>query len=96
MPYSRNEDLPDSVRNHLPARAQTTYRKAFNAAWHEYGPSDERSARVAWSAVKKTFKKNGDRWIAKTAAKKPTKSTSKKTTHKPKSTSKKKRAQKRG
>jgi cation transport regulator len=37
MPYAANEDLPPSVRNHLPAHAQDTYRSAFNHAWQTYG-----------------------------------------------------------
>ena len=29
MPYDRNDDLPQAVRNHLPERAQNIYREAF-------------------------------------------------------------------
>ncbi|HAC29026.1 MAG TPA: cation transport regulator ChaB, partial [Marinobacter hydrocarbonoclasticus] len=41
MPYDRKSDLPDGVRNNLPAHAQEIYRKAFNSAWEEYrNPED--------------------------------------------------------
>ncbi|MGH0031448.1 MAG: ChaB family protein [Myxococcota bacterium] len=72
MPYDRNADLPRSVRDHLPPRAQTLYRKAFNHAWDEYAPRgkrrkgatrEETAHRVAWSAVKHSFERRGDRWV---------------------------------
>jgi len=68
MPYAANADLPDAVRSHLPAHAQTIYREAFNHAWQSYrhDPRHEEIAhRVAWSAVKKGYVKFGDRWVAK-------------------------------
>ncbi len=67
MPYTRIEDLPDSVRNHLPTHAQEIYMEAFNNAWEEYkdpgkrrgGASREETAhRVAWAAVKETYEKD--------------------------------------
>jgi len=67
MPYQRIEDLPDSVRNHLPAHAQEIYREAFNHAYEEYtDPSKRRGTstleevahRVAWAAVKNEFEKD--------------------------------------
>lgn len=30
MPYDRIDQLPDSVRNHLPTGAQRIYKEAFN------------------------------------------------------------------
>jgi cation transport regulator len=33
MPYFSNDDLPTSVRTHLPDDAQTIYREVFNSAW---------------------------------------------------------------
>ncbi len=62
MPYATNEDLPPSVRNHLPPSAQSAYREAFNGAWNSYGldPRREEIAhRVAWSAVKRHWHKAG-------------------------------------
>lgn len=36
MPYQRNDDLPESVKKHLPPHAQDIYREAFNPAQEEY------------------------------------------------------------
>jgi len=56
MPYARNADLPAPVRNSLPRGAQTIDRKAFNSADEEYD-DETRARRVAWAAVKKTYRK---------------------------------------
>ncbi len=66
MPYSTNQDLPPSVRRHLPSHAQDIYREAFNNAWTQYGaaPGNEAIAhRIAWAAVKRRYEKAGDRWV---------------------------------
>jgi cation transport regulator len=36
VPYSSIDDLPASVRTHLPPHAQEIYVGAFNGAWNEY------------------------------------------------------------
>lgn len=66
MPYARNADLPPEVRR-LPKAAQDIFRAAFNAAFEEYG-SEEAAFRVAWAAVKRKYRKEGDRWVAREAA----------------------------
>ncbi len=51
MPYASNDDLPPSVRNHLPPHAQDIYREAFNHAFaaHAGDPDHEEIAhRIAW------------------------------------------------
>jgi len=48
----------------LPQGAQTIYRKAFNNA-HKYYKDELRAIKVAWSAVKKVYKKKGDKWVKK-------------------------------
>ena len=48
------------MRDHLPDHAQTIYREAFNHAWVQYArdPAHEEIAhRVAWSAVKRKYRK---------------------------------------
>ena len=63
MPYASNADLPPSVRNHLPARAQDRYREAFNHAWVTYAHAarrEEIAHRVAWAAVKRRYHKDPD------------------------------------
>lgn len=57
MPYDDLSDLPDSVRNNLPKRAQEIYKEAFNSAEEQYG-EESRAHRVAWSAVENKYEKN--------------------------------------
>lgn len=69
MPYASNADLPPSIRDHLPAHAQDIFRAAFNHAWDSYGAREperreEIAHRVAWAAVKRQYRKHGDRWEA--------------------------------
>jgi cation transport regulator len=60
----------------LPSHAQKIYRKAHKNALHHYeNPSKRRGGKrqskeqiahkVAWSAVKKEYKKKGDKWVPK-------------------------------
>ncbi len=68
MPYRTNEDLPNSVRQHLPPHAQDIYREAFNHAFaaHADDPRQEEIAhRIAWAAVKRTYVKMGDSWVSR-------------------------------
>jgi cation transport regulator len=70
MPYATNADLPPSVGNHLPAHAQDIYREAFNHAFaaHAGDPRQEEAAhRIAWAAVKRSYEKIGDQWVARTS-----------------------------
>jgi cation transport regulator len=69
MPYASIADLPEAVRAHLPKHAQEIYLGAFNGAWEQYkssaqrrtGSSREETAhRVAWAAVKASYKKGAD------------------------------------
>lgn len=76
MPYSSTSDLPDNVRNVLPAHAQEIYMEAFNSAWDQYDRPEERRGdssreetahRVAWAAVKNKYEKDEQtgRWKEK-------------------------------
>lgn len=61
MPYAMNDDLPPSVRDHLPSHAQDIFREAFNHAFDRY---DEATAfRIAWAAVKRSYEKVGSEWV---------------------------------
>lgn len=69
MPFNNRSDLPESVQNVLPAHAQDIYKEVFNSAWQEYKePSDrkdtadreETAHKVAWSAVKRSYRKDDD------------------------------------
>lgn len=66
MPYASNMDLPPSVRAHLPAHAQDIFRAAFNAAFAAHADDPDREAiafRIAWSAVKRAYVKQGEVWV---------------------------------
>jgi cation transport regulator len=55
------------VRAHLPDHAQDIYREAFNHAWAEHADEpgqEEATHRIAWAAVKRSYVKIGDSWIA--------------------------------
>ena len=74
MPYKNKEDLPAQVKENLPEHAQEIYLKAFNA-WDQYKEPKERrgsesreetSHKVAWAAVKQTYKKGSSgKWEKK-------------------------------
>ena len=71
MPYVSNNDLPLAVRRHLPSRAQSIYRQAFNSAFESYAGDlrqEEIARRIAWSAVKRFYVKVGFNWIARSYA----------------------------
>ena len=74
MPYDTIADLPDSVRDVLPPKAQEIFLAAFNNAWDRYKDPEDRKGsasreevafKVAWSAVKKKYEKKGDTWQRK-------------------------------
>ena len=74
MAYRTNQELPDSVKDHLPSHAQDIYREAFDSAWEEYqNPSKRRGSesleevahKVAWAAVKQKYEKVGEQWQPK-------------------------------
>jgi cation transport regulator len=61
MPYATNDDLPPSVRGHLPPHAQDIFREAFN---HAFARHDEATAfRIAWAAVKHRYEKTNGVWV---------------------------------
>ena len=70
MPYRTNDDLPVSVRAHLPDHAQDIYREAFNHAYAAHAGDvrqEEAAHRIAWAAVKRSYVKAGGSWIARGA-----------------------------
>jgi cation transport regulator len=58
MPYDSLRELPKSVRDNLPKHAQAIYQAAYNNAWSEYHHDEERAHKVAWAAVKNSYKKD--------------------------------------
>lgn len=75
MPYKTRAELPGSVKDNLPDKAQDIYKEAFNNAWKQFadpsklkygGDQESASHRVAWSAVKKKYFKNEKgKWVTK-------------------------------
>jgi cation transport regulator len=68
MPYADNAGLPPAIQRRLPPHAQDIYREAFNHAWenHQHDPDREAVAhRIAWAAVKRSYRKVGDVWMPK-------------------------------
>lgn len=58
MPYENLSDLPERVKDNLPHHGQEIYKEAFNSAWDQYDHDEERSHKVAWSAVKNEYEKD--------------------------------------
>lgn len=56
--------MPVEMLKKLPERARRIWESAYETARKKY--SEERSARIAWAAVKKRFKKVEGRWVGKT------------------------------
>ena len=70
MPYRVNDDLPPSVRKHLPGHAQDIYREAFNHAWAAHAGEADRERRahmIAWAAVKRSYTKDDNMWVERRA-----------------------------
>lgn len=63
MPYATNDDLPPSVRLHLPPHAMDIFRAAFNNAWVSHAGNEATAFRIAWAAVKCQYRKVGDEWV---------------------------------
>lgn len=60
-PFKRLSDLPKGVQS-LPAGAQRIWRSAFNSSLERDG-NELRAIKIAWSAVKKVYRKVGDKWV---------------------------------
>ncbi len=76
MPYKTVSELPDSVKNNLPAHAREIYKEAFNSAEEQYKDPDKRRGdatheetahKVAWAAVKQEYEKSekSSDWVKK-------------------------------
>jgi hypothetical protein len=57
------QSMPSTVRRSSP-KAQRTWAKTHDSAVEEYGEG-ERAHRTAFAALKHSFEKKGDRWVAK-------------------------------
>lgn len=50
--------------SNLPEKAFEIWEKVYNAS-RDAGDSKERAAKKAWGAVKRSYKKVGDKWVRK-------------------------------
>lgn len=76
MPYQTRSELPKAIQDSLPLHAQDIWKEAFNhammeyqdpAKWRDNENLEEVSARVAWGAVKRQYKKDlTGKWVKKT------------------------------
>lgn len=64
--YETVDELPNNIKNVLPVSAQIIWLKAFNSAIKD-GNNEETAIKIAWSAVKKKYKKVEDqkKWVKK-------------------------------
>lgn len=63
--YNSNIELPESIKNNLPLKAQNIWRKIFNNAYKEYR-DDKKAFAVAWSGLEKAgWEKENDKWVEK-------------------------------
>ncbi|QIG99705.1 MULTISPECIES: ChaB family protein [Bradyrhizobium] len=59
------------MQNHLPPHAQEIYREALNHGFAAHAGDrrqEEIAYRTAWSAVKRSYVKDGDHWVARAPA----------------------------
>ncbi len=67
MPRSQEEkgtEIPSTLER-SDRHAQEIYKKAHDNALEQYGGEEARAHRVAYAAVKREYKKEGDRWVKK-------------------------------
>lgn len=62
MPYTTTN--PPSRISKLPKAAQSIWIAAYNSAYAQY-KNEESANKVAWAAVKRKYKKVGDKWVKK-------------------------------
>ena len=60
----KKDEIPSTLKR-SPAKAQRTFAKAHDSAAESYDGDERRANQVAWSAVKHSFEKVGDRWEKK-------------------------------
>ena len=62
MPYKSIKELPEPVKV-LPVEAQRLFLEVVNSALEQYDGDEEKAFATAWTAVKKRWKKEDDRWV---------------------------------
>jgi cation transport regulator len=77
MPRGKLSERTKKQIDTLPEKAQRTFRKAHESALKQYKSPGKRrrksdtaeavAQKVAWSAVKKKYRKSGDKWVSKSS-----------------------------
>lgn len=63
MPWTSNDDLPKSVKDTLPAEAQTIWREIANNALSNEGYTEQMALATAWAGLKRSgWKKEKGKW----------------------------------
>jgi cation transport regulator len=65
LPYKQISELPEPVKK-LPEEAQRLWMATFNSTYSERG-NESTAFKVAWSAVKKSWREEKGRWVRKPA-----------------------------
>lgn len=78
MPRGKLSERTKKQIDALPENAKRTFKKAHESALKEYKDPEKRrrksdtpegvAHKVAWSAVKKKYKKSGDKWVSKSSS----------------------------
>ena len=68
MTYASVQELPEAIQTHMPMHAREIYRAAFNSAWSNYADQspanrEQTAHRVAWAAVKRRYRREGEYWV---------------------------------
>lgn len=72
--YRGLHELPEAIQSRLPVPAQQIYQTVFNNTWDDYshprdaetGSREEAAHKVAWSAVKRKYRKTeNNKWTPK-------------------------------
>jgi len=77
MKFKTIRELPLEIRTDLPKHGQEIWMKTWNNAMDEYDGDEKSAAKVAWSAVKREYRKIKNRWV-RMAKKEMSKSAAKK------------------
>lgn len=75
MPWDSIGELPEAIRNTLPSNAQQIFLNTFNSAWDSDCKNQTNretcAMQRAWGAVKRLYKKEGNKWIIKASIHSP-------------------------
>jgi cation transport regulator ChaB len=65
--YASVDELPSAIKSALPKDAQAVFMRVANAQLGKDAQDEEGALKIAWTAVKNGWKKEGDAWVKKAA-----------------------------